>query len=251
MKVVELMREVKAEVIKPFPEKLERSITLIKLFARTKVYVSCSGGKDSLAVLHLALKYKPEIPVAWINTGVDFPETQPFLEELSKKWNFDLHIIKPKKSYWQILDDIKRKGMQMDDGSKDSNTCCYHLKERPFLLWIREMGLTHCFTGVTAMESRHRMITACQKGMDFYQRKQEVWKIMPIIYWQPQEVWAYIREHEIPVHPAYAKYNLERIGCIPCTSYKKWREQLQRINPKMYKLLQEKYFGQKLIDSFS
>lgn len=144
---------------------------------------------------------------------------------------------------------VKEKGRKVDDGSKDSNICCYHLKEKPILKLTREMGLTHCFTGLTAMESRKRAWMACQKGDEYYVKKQFITKIHPILYWQPQEVHQFIKDLGIPVNPVYEKYRIPRTGCQCCTCYMGWKEQLARINPKLYKIIQERYFGQCLIDS--
>lgn len=252
MMVEELVREVKAEVLKPFSEKLERAEQLCKLWARPEIKscVACSFGKDSLAVLHLVLKVRPDIPVIWENTGVDFAETKPFVCEVARKWNLNLTELKPQRSYWEILDSLMEKGFRIDDGAKQSNSCCYHLKDKPFKLLYRQQKFTHVFTGVTAMESRKRMFTACQKGMTYYQKKQGIWKVHPIMYWREEEVWAFTRAQGIPIHPAYEKYHVPRIGCVPCTSYRHWREQLARVNPRMYKLMQEKYFGQALMSTF-
>ncbi len=38
-------------------------------------YVAFSGGKDSLAVLHMALAVEPNVPVAFFDSGLEFPDT--------------------------------------------------------------------------------------------------------------------------------------------------------------------------------
>ena len=40
---------------------------------------------------------------------------------------------------------------------------------------------------------------------------------------------------------------LKRMGCLPCTAHKGWRAQLAKINPKMYRFIQENYFHQTLL----
>jgi len=37
-------------------------------------YVAFSGGKDSLAALHLALRVEPNVPVVFFDSGLEFPE---------------------------------------------------------------------------------------------------------------------------------------------------------------------------------
>jgi phosphoadenosine phosphosulfate reductase len=41
-------------------------------------------------------------------------------------------------------------------------------------------------------------------------------KLNPLAEWTEGEVWAYIRERDLPTHPLYAK-GYTSIGCAPCT----------------------------------
>ena len=41
-------------------------------------------------------------------------------------------------------------------------------------------------------------------------------KLNPLAEWTEEETWDYIREHDLPVHPLYAK-GYTSIGCAPCT----------------------------------
>lgn len=244
LSLIELPREVRAEVEKPLSEKLEKARQLLKLWLKMKSYVSCSFGKDSMVLLFLALEFRKDVPVVFVNTGVDYQETLAFKTEISRAWNLNLIEVKPKITYFQVMNRVKERGRKLDDGSKNSNICCYHLKEKPILHLTREMGFTHCFTGITAMESRKRAWTACSKGQEYYVKKHEITKIHPILYWQPEEVQQFIREEGIPVNPVYQKYGIPRTGCICCTCYRGWKEQLARVNPKLYKLIMGRYFDQ-------
>lgn len=246
LNINELPYNVRDEVQKPFQGKLERAIQLITLWSKVNSYVSCSFGKDSMVLLYLARQIKPDIPVVYVNTGVDYPETVAFKNEILQAWNLNLFEIRPNTTFFKVMDKVKAKGNKVDDGSKQSNICCYHLKEKPLLQFQRLHGFTHCFTGITAMESRKRAYVACQLGQEYYTKKQEIWKIHPIIYWSPDEVMAFIKDRQIPVNPVYAKYGLHRTGCMCCTCHRRWREELGRVNPKLYKIIMERYFDQKV-----
>lgn len=246
LSLAELPYGVIDEVKKPFEEKLKRAKTLMKLWTLPgiKSYLSCSFGKDSMVVLYLALQARKDIPVLFVNTGVDYQETLRFKEKVSQEWSLNLFEIKPKITFFQVMNRVKERGRKLDDGSKDTNICCYHLKEKPILHFTREHKFTHCFTGLTAMESRKRAWTACSKGQEYYVKKHEIWKIHPILYWTPDEVAAFIKSQGIPVNPVYEKYGLNRTGCMCCTCYRGWRDQLARVNPKLYKIIMERYFDQ-------
>ena len=64
---------------------------LNNLFKATdNVAVAFSGGKDSLVALHLTLQIKPDIPVLFVNTGIEFPESLEYTRQLEKKWDLKL-----------------------------------------------------------------------------------------------------------------------------------------------------------------
>ena len=57
-------------------------------------YVACSFGKDSVVMLHLVLKHRPNIPVySFSNKQYDFPDTHRLRWELQEKWNLNLVLV--------------------------------------------------------------------------------------------------------------------------------------------------------------
>lgn len=244
----ELPMGVKERVKEPLEKKLEDSRQLLNQWIGENCYVSCSFGKDSMLLLFLALEQRKDVPVVFVNTGVDYRETLQFKEQICQAWNLNLIELHPEITFFDVMNRVKERRGVMDDGSKSSNICCYHLKEKPLLLLTRERGFTHCFTGITAIESRKRAWTAYSHGDYYYVKKQEIHKVHPILYWQPQEVLQFSKQHSIPVNPVYKKYGIPRTGCQCCTCYKGWREQLSRVNPKLYKIILERYFHQKVLD---
>lgn len=77
--------------------------TLFK--ATDKVAVAFSGGKDSLVALHLALQIKPDIPVMFVNTGIEFPESLEYTRQLAKDWKLDFHEANAKVNFWRLTEE--------------------------------------------------------------------------------------------------------------------------------------------------
>ena len=92
MKISQLHEPAKTEVMKPYEEKLFLTEKIIEnfLFLFKRCFVSCSFGKDSITVLHLILKYRPDIPVVFNNTFVQHPETYIYMKEMKELWNLNL-----------------------------------------------------------------------------------------------------------------------------------------------------------------
>ena len=56
-------------------------------------FVSWSGGKDSTVVVDLARQVDPHIPVVFFDSGLQFPETMRYLEELAEVWRLNYQVI--------------------------------------------------------------------------------------------------------------------------------------------------------------
>lgn len=87
--IAELKREPAAELRrlqrKPYEWKVEHALDVIREFVEHEgvngVYVSFSGGKDSLVLLHLVRSIYPDVPAVFANTGIEFPEQVKFVRE--------------------------------------------------------------------------------------------------------------------------------------------------------------------------
>ncbi|SHQ51590.1 phosphoadenosine phosphosulfate reductase domain-containing protein [Mycobacteroides abscessus] len=62
-------------------------------FERHDGFVSWSGGKDSTVVVDLARQVDPNVPVVFFDSGLQFPETLRYLEDLSEQWQLNFHVI--------------------------------------------------------------------------------------------------------------------------------------------------------------
>jgi len=120
-KIEEVNRKIYLEFkVKQAEEIVKRAV---KLFPG-RVAVAFSGGKDSFVVLHIALKVKPDIPVVFNNTTVEFPETLSYLRMLKESWNLHLYLTKPEKSYFSMV-------KERDWASHQNRWCCQPCKEQP------------------------------------------------------------------------------------------------------------------------
>jgi phosphoadenosine phosphosulfate reductase len=214
----------------------------------SKCAVACSFGKDSIAVLHLVRQTYPDILVEFTNTGVEYPETIQFKNQLVEDWN--LNIIEAKSDKWTFWTLAEKYGWPPlrgnGKGTKDIK-CCYYLKEIPAFKTFKEQGIELVFTGITSDESRNRLFLERRCGDYYFAKSQGLWKCHPIMSWTPEDVWAYIRENHIPYNPFYDRFPNQRVGCLPCTGHIGWEKKMADAFPKMYRKVQ-KMRGQGLID---
>jgi phosphoadenosine phosphosulfate reductase len=262
-KWAEALKRFDAMRAKPLDEKIEHSLSLIKKVFQDhqKCCVACSFGKDSTVLLHLVRQINPNVLVIFSNTGVEFKETLEFKEYLVKEWNLNFVELKPEKTFWQCVKEYgyphlrywslsrQRAYAKGKIKTKDGTPkCCYYLKEKPAYDFYKKNGIEAVFVGITWDESYQRRWTAIRYGDYFYSKKKKIWRAMPILYWDTNDIWRYIEENNLPVNPAYKKYGVDRIGCITCTGHLGWKEQMARLYPGLYKKIMKDLNGSNLDD---
>lgn len=238
---------------------LEQKLELARVRIRTalrdqgadKCAVACSFGKDSMAVLHLVREMEPNILVEFTNTGVEFPDTLRHRDRVVKEW--ELNYVEAKSKDHTFFELVEKYGFpsrsRLDPKSSGVPKCCEYLKERPAAEIYKQLGVKLIFTGITADESRNRWFLSKRCGNYYYAKTQDLWKCHPIMDWTTEEVWRYTRENGIPINPFYEKFPEQRVGCVPCTAYMSWEENMASAFPKMYSRVQ-RMRGQVLIDEF-
>jgi len=249
----------------PYEAKLEKSSEVIKRNLeefKGRIAVSCSFGKDSVVMLHLALRFDPRVLVVFQNTGVEFPETLAFKDRLKEEWDLNLVELKPVKTFWQCVREYglphfrwwrsrppSRATAEVRPKKKSGTPrCCYWLKERQANLYYRENGIEAIFLGLTFDESYQRRYWIIRAGLEYHMKKRNLKRIYPIAYWTSSDVWRYIKENDLPYNPLYDMGH-DRVGCMPCTGFIGWQKQMARANPKLYEKIQE-MMGQRLFDYY-
>jgi phosphoadenosine phosphosulfate reductase len=66
-------------------------------------YVAFSGGKDSLVAVHLARKADPNVPVAFFDSGLEYPETYAYVLQVATMLDLDLHVIRAEPALLTVL----------------------------------------------------------------------------------------------------------------------------------------------------
>lgn len=169
-----------------------------------KLFTSSSFQSHSLVLLHIISRIDRSIPVYFLNTGYHFPETVAFVDEITER--LGLSVIR--------LNPILPKHQQRDaEGNllftSDPDYCCFLNKTQPMGAVLREYDVW--INGVRADQSLVR------KAMKVEQPAPHgVLRFHPMLDWSIQQVYAYLREYDLPRHPLDAK-GYASIGCEPCT----------------------------------
>jgi len=191
--------------------------------------IAVSGGIDSVVMMHMIRQVKP-IRAVWINTGIEYPETVEYMKSVP-----DLDVISPERTYWNIADEF---GFPEESRKNKQPACCRWLKEYPMRDFIKAENVDLVFTGLIATEGQHRRYNYILRSDYYLHAAWNVMKATPVILFRKEDIWRYASENEIPINPAYEKYDLKRIGCMACTGFKGWGVQMKKANPKLLNLIQ-------------
>lgn len=204
------------------------------------VAVAWSGGKCSTAALQIAKRQCPDVPVAFNNTGVEFPETVKYVRRMAADWNLNYHELKPKTTFWAIVKEHGFPQIRGYGGGPRRPMCCQFLKEDPAARFYKEHGIKAVITGIRAEESRVRALTIGFHGQYYLAKRENLWKFHPVSLWSQSELDGHLEAAKVEINPVYCR-GLRRCGCWPCTGFLSWREELGRTYPKLYKWLNREF----------
>lgn len=183
-----------------------------------------SGGKDSICLVHLALKaFRPgkfPFPLVHIDTGHNFPETLIFRDDLVKCINEQL-IVR------SVPDTIQRKHLQDAKGKFPTRNA---LQTFTLLDVIEEFEFDACIGGARRDEekarAKERVFSVRDEFGQWDPKKQrpELWniyngkinkgenvRVFPISNWTELDVWNYIKRENIRLPSIYFAHERECI----------------------------------------
>ncbi len=190
-------------------------------------YIAFSTGKDSLVALHLTLKIAPDVPVAFFDSGLEFPETYAYLEALANDWHLNLQVFSARPSALQVM---------ADNGSWDHAARGGRSLDLHQVLITEPAAAAHAVCGpgevwgVRAEESRGRAaafsnalrsaececVPACTGRRRRTVHGGRIVRVdgtvalSPVWDWKTSEIWGHIARHDLPLNPVYDK--LRRLG---------------------------------------
>lgn len=181
-----------------------------------------SGGKDSITLVHLALKaFRPgkfPFPLVHIDTGHNFPEALAFRDQLAEEIGEQLIVRK-------VEDTIKAKHLTEQKGKFASRN---QLQTFTLLDTIEEFGFDACIGGARRDEEKARAKERIFSVRDDFGQwnpklqRPELWhtyngkihkgenvRVFPISNWTELDIWNYIKRENIQLPSVYFSHERE------------------------------------------
>lgn len=169
--------------------------------------VVTSFQREGMIVLDMAMEFSKSIRLITLDTGRLPAETYDMMELVYKRYGVRVQTILPEAG--DISRMVKRFGPNLFlESVGHRRLCCEIRKVRP---------MVHALDGIEAYAVGLRWgQTAARDSVPRLEEVDGKWKLSPLVDWTPEQVSDYIREHDVPQHPLYAK-GYTSIGCAPCT----------------------------------
>lgn len=216
--------------------------------------ISCSGGKDSAAILHLCRDYSKYFEVFFMDRGDSFPHVLQYIKNQCEKYKYPLRIVKPPVS---VLEYVKLAGLPTDIVPIESTefvsnmtnvkqklqstlACCYSMFWQPFLYAVLESKKTLLLRG--SKKSDH-YVTANSGTM-----LQDIEICCPLWEWADEQVFNYINDNKIPLPHHYSLGVNTSMDCAECTGWLNKTESMQQLRyTKMFYPDKYENFKKKLL----
>jgi len=174
--------------------------------------IAFSGAED-VALVDMASKIGRPFKVFVLDTGRLHAETYQFIEKVRTHYDITIDIVFPQPEAVQAL--VREKGLFSFyvDGHKE---CCGIRKVEPLMRALAP--LRAWVTGQRKDQSpgTRADVPVIQLDRTFSTPERPLVKFNPLSFWSSKQVWAYIRDHEVPYNALHDRGFIS-IGCEPCT----------------------------------
>ncbi len=163
-----------------------------------------SFGTESAVLLHMIAEVDPRTPVLFLDTGMLFPETFAYRDELQEKLGLsDIRVFTPD------VEDAAQLDPESMLWSADTDACCGFRKVKP---------LGRALDGLGAwINGRKRYHGESRSDLPVVEADGPRIKVNPLANFGAQDIQSYFVQHHLPLHPLQ-KHGFSSIGCMPCTS---------------------------------
>jgi len=170
-----------------------------------KIAIASSFGAEDVVLIHLAAQVRPDFRVFTLDTDFLFPETYALIDEIERRYHINVERTKPRLS---PEEQAREFGAAL--WSRQPDQCCNIRKVLPLTDKLRELD-----AWVTGIRRDQAPTRANARKLE-WDAKFGLVKINPLADWKWEQVWDYIRSHNIPYNPLHDQ-GYPSIGCTYCT----------------------------------
>ncbi|HXS94977.1 MAG TPA: phosphoadenylyl-sulfate reductase [Candidatus Limnocylindrales bacterium] len=169
--------------------------------------ISTAFQKEGMVLVDMAARVDAAVRVLTLDTGRLPEESLQMIETVRARYGIAVEIVRPDAG--EVAGMVEGHGRDLFYKSVEMRElCCEIRKVRPLRRKLAE--LKAWASGLRRDQAASRANVPVAEMVDGRL------KLNPLALWTAEQVEQYTREHDVPVHPLYAK-GYTTIGCAPCT----------------------------------
>ena len=187
----------------------EQVLTLFLDEFKGTIVQATSMGVEDQVITRMIAGINNKTRIITLDTGRLFQETYDLIQHTIEEYGVNIETMFP--NYESVQKMVKEKGINLFYKSVDNRKLCCHIRKNESLkraltgmdIWIcglrKDQTVTRFYNNLVEWDEKHGLI-----------------RLNPLINWTENQVWDYIRKHEIPYNVLHDK-GYSSIGCLPCT----------------------------------
>lgn len=163
-------------------------------------------GAEGVVLIDMAARHGLPIDLFTLDTGLLFPETYTLWRRLEERYAVTIRAVRP-------VQTVDEQALAHGDRlwTRDPDRCCALRKVAPLADALRGYD-----AWITAIRRDQTPTRAASRHVEWDATNGLV-KVNPLLRWSADDVWGYVRAHDVPYNVLYeASYG--SIGCAPCTT---------------------------------
>lgn len=183
------------------------------------VRFATSLAAEDMVVTDAIKKANAKIKLFTLATGRLHQETVDMVGATEKHYGLSIDKVYPQEKDVQAF--IDQYGMNgFYDGEEPKKACCGARKIKPLNAAL--IGADAWITG----QRREQSTTRTELNLEELDEARGIAKFNPLFDWSEADIWAYIKQENVPIHPLHLK-GFPSIGCEPCTRQVKQGEDIR------------------------
>ncbi|RIV17619.1 phosphoadenylyl-sulfate reductase [Alicyclobacillaceae bacterium I2511] len=168
--------------------------------------LACSFGAEDMVLVDMLMQVDGNASIFYLDTDLLFQETYVLRESAIQKYG--LHSLRQVRPTLTLGEQAEAYGDKL--WKRDPNACCVIRKVTPLTKILQEYD--GWITGIRRDQAQTRTNSQVLE----WDTKFELVKVNPLAFWTEEQMWAYIRCHDVPYNPLHDK-GYPSIGCTHCT----------------------------------
>jgi phosphoadenosine phosphosulfate reductase len=182
----------------------------LEQLGRERLAIAASFGPEDIVLIDLFASIEPAARVFTLDTGRLPDETYVLIERVRRRFGIDVEVVAPDTAAVEAM--VSAKGPNLFYASYENRLeCCEVRKVEPLRRALQTVD--GWVTGLRRDQIATRAGTP-KIGLDV--EHGGLWKVAPLADWSSAQVWAHIRERDLPYNELHDR-GYPSIGCAPCT----------------------------------